>query len=54
MDRELTELDLSAISEVMNQMMGSASTSLSEMFSKKIDIEPPKSYNITFKEGKRN
>lgn len=51
LDRELTELDLSAISEVMNQMMGSAATSLSEMFSKRIDIEPPKSYNITFKEG---
>lgn len=50
-ERELTELDLSAISEVMNQMMGSAATSLSEMFSKKIDIEPPKSYNITFSEG---
>ena len=51
-NRELTELDLSAISEVMNQMMGSAATSLSEMFAKRIDIEPPKSYNITFKEGK--
>lgn len=51
-NRELTELDLSAISEVMNQMMGSASTSLSEMFLKKIDIEPPKSYEITFSEGR--
>lgn len=51
-DRELTELDLSAISEVMNQMMGSACTSLSEIFQKKIDIEPPKSYEITFEEGR--
>lgn len=51
-NRELTELDLSAISEVMNQMMGSASTSLSEIFSKKIDIEPPKSYEITLSEGR--
>ncbi|MCF6460535.1 flagellar motor switch phosphatase FliY [Clostridium sp. Cult3] len=51
-DRELTELDLSAISEVMNQMMGSACTSLSEIFMKKIDIEPPKSYEITFDEGR--
>ena len=50
-ERELTELDLSAISEVMNQMMGSAATSLSEMFSKRIDIEPPRSYNITMAEG---
>ncbi len=52
-DRELTELDLSAISEVMNQMMGSACTSLSEIFMKKIDIEPPKSYEITFEEGRK-
>ena len=35
LERELTELDLSAISEVMNQMMGSAATSLSEVFMKK-------------------
>ena len=52
MNRELTELDLSAVSEAMNQMMGSACTSLSEMFSIKIDIEPPRSYNITFNEGR--
>lgn len=51
-DRELTELDLSAVSEAMNQMMGSSSTSLSEMFMKKIDIEPPKSIEITFAEGR--
>lgn len=50
--RDLTELDLSAVSEAMNQMMGSASTSLSEMFMKKIDIEPPRSLEITFSEGK--
>ena len=51
-DRDLNELDLSAISEAMNQMMGSACTSLSEIFSTKIDIDPPKSYEITFSEGK--
>ena len=50
--RELTELDLSAVGEAMNQMMGSSSTSLSEMFMKTIDIEPPKSQEITFNEGK--
>ncbi|WP_132995885.1 flagellar motor switch phosphatase FliY [Sporanaerobacter acetigenes] len=52
LDRELTELDLSAVSEVMNQMMGSACTSLSEIFTTKIDIQPPKSYEITFSEGR--
>ena len=40
-DRELSELHLSAISEAMNQMMGSSSTSLSSMLGKTIDISPP-------------
>lgn len=38
---ELTDLHLSAISEAMNQMMGSSATSLSSMLGKKIDISPP-------------
>ena len=37
----LSELHLSAIGEAMNQMMGSAATSLSSMFNRKIDISPP-------------
>ena len=40
-DGELGELHLSAISEAMNQMMGSAATSLSTMLGKMIDIIPP-------------
>ena len=40
---ELGELHLSAISEAMNQMMGSAATSLSTMLKKTIDISPPDS-----------
>ena len=40
-DGELGELHLSAISEAMNQMMGSAATSLSSMLGKMIDISPP-------------
>lgn len=40
---ELSELHLSAISEAMNQMMGSSSTSLSSMLGKTIDISPPES-----------
>lgn len=39
---ELSDLHLSAIGEAMNQMMGSASTSLSSMLEKKVDISPPK------------
>ena len=37
----LSELHLSAISEAMNQMMGSSSTSLSTIIDKKVDISPP-------------
>lgn len=40
---ELGELHLSAISEAMNQMMGSAATSLSSMLQTTIDISPPES-----------
>ncbi len=38
---EIGELHLSAISEAMNQMMGSAATSLSSMLNRTIDISPP-------------
>ncbi len=38
---DLSELHLSAISEAMNQMMGSAATSLSSMLERKVDISPP-------------
>jgi flagellar motor switch protein FliN/FliY len=40
-DGELGELHLSAISEAMNQMMGSSATSMSSMLGKTIDISPP-------------
>ena len=40
---ELGELHLSAISEAMNQMMGSSATSLSSMLGRMIDISPPES-----------
>lgn len=39
---DLGEIHLSAISEAMNQMMGSSATSLSSMLGKMIDISPPK------------
>lgn len=43
---ELDEIHLSAISEAMNQMVGSSSTSLSEMLVKKIDISPPEVFKM--------
>lgn len=39
---ELSELQISGISEAMNQMMGSAATSMSTMFNSMVDITPPK------------
>ena len=45
-DAELTDLHLSAISEAMNQMMGSAATSMSSMISEKVDISPPSSTRV--------
>ena len=37
----LSEMEISGISEAMNQMMGSAATSMSAMFHSKVDITPP-------------
>ncbi|MFA5523327.1 MAG: flagellar motor switch phosphatase FliY [Tissierellales bacterium] len=51
-DRDISEMDISAISEAMNQMVGSSCTSLSELFSNFIDIEPPKAFQIDLNEGK--
>ncbi|MFJ8234352.1 flagellar motor switch phosphatase FliY [Ureibacillus sp. NPDC094379] len=38
---DLGEIQLSAVQEAMNQMMGSAATSMSTVFNKKVDISPP-------------
>ncbi|GIN83691.1 flagellar motor switch phosphatase FliY [Heyndrickxia sporothermodurans] len=38
---ELDEIHLSAVQEAMNQMMGSAATSMSTVFNKRVDISPP-------------
>lgn len=38
---ELNELHMSAVTEAMNQMMGSTATSLSTVFKKRVDIAPP-------------
>ena len=40
--QDLNEIHMSAVGEAMNQMMGAVATSLSTMFSKKVDISPPK------------
>ncbi len=40
---EMDEIHISAISEAMNQMMGAMSTSMATLFSRDINISPPKS-----------
>ena len=42
----VTDLHLSAISESMNQMIGSSSTSMAQIFNKKIDISPPQAIKM--------
>lgn len=49
-DAELSDLHLSAISEAMNQMMGSASTSMSSMINEMVDISPPTATRVDFAE----
>lgn len=51
-DGELGELHLSAISEAMNQMMGSSATSLSSMLGRMIDISPPEASVVNLLENK--
>ncbi|MER2048024.1 MAG: flagellar motor switch phosphatase FliY [Solibacillus sp.] len=53
---ELSEIQLSAVQEAMNQMMGSAATSMSTVFNQKVDISPPTIdlLNISQNEGTDN
>ncbi len=53
-DGELGELHLSAISEAMNQMMGSSATSLSSMLGRKIDISPPQASRVDINDFKQD
>ncbi|MDR0924106.1 MAG: flagellar motor switch protein FliN [Hungatella sp.] len=43
---ELNELNISAICEVMNQMMGASATALSEFLGKAVNISTPSSFEI--------
>ncbi|MDR1689589.1 MAG: flagellar motor switch phosphatase FliY [Clostridiales bacterium] len=50
-DAPLDDIDLSAIGEAMNQMIGSASTSLSSLIKLKIDIDTPNSFLMDFSDS---
>jgi flagellar motor switch protein FliN/FliY len=43
---ELDEMNIGAICEVMNQMMGAAATALSQFLNKTVNISPPSSFDI--------
>ncbi|WP_421384603.1 flagellar motor switch phosphatase FliY [Bacillus salacetis] len=47
----LGEIQISAVQEAMNQMMGSAATSMSTVFNKKVDISPPRVDMLYLPEG---
>ncbi|PGZ06541.1 flagellar motor switch phosphatase FliY [Bacillus cereus] len=49
-EKELSELELSGIKEIMNQMMGHAATAMSEMFQEKMDMTPPDVKFVSLKE----
>lgn len=51
-DGPLGEIQLSAVQEAMNQMMGSAATSMSTVFGKRVDISPPMLHLLDLAEGK--
>ena len=50
-DNELSDLHLSAISEAMNQMMGSAATSVSSMLETRVVISPPTATKVDMDEN---
>lgn len=45
-DFELDDMNISAICEVMNQMMGASATALSELLSKTVNISTPESFEV--------
>ncbi len=47
----LDEIAMSAVSEVMNQMMGSAATALADFLGRPVNISTPVAYEITDKES---
>ncbi len=51
---EFQEMYISAVGEMMNQMMGKTTTSLSEIFKKRVDISPPEVILVNYSEGPPN
>ncbi|KAF1083365.1 MAG: Flagellar motor switch protein FliN [Candidatus Rifleibacterium amylolyticum] len=50
-DAQFQEMHVSAVGEMLNQMMGKTTTTLSEHFKKRVDISPPEVLLINFNDG---
>ncbi|HDX9590433.1 TPA: flagellar motor switch phosphatase FliY [Bacillus pseudomycoides] len=50
LEQDLTDLELSGVKEIMNQMMGHAATAMSEVFGEKMDISTPRVKFVTIQE----
>lgn len=48
---EFQEMHISANQEMLNQMMGKTTTSLAEIFKKRVDISPPQATLVNFSQG---
>ncbi|MBP5468212.1 MAG: flagellar motor switch phosphatase FliY [Candidatus Riflebacteria bacterium] len=48
---EFQEMHISACQEMLNQMMGKTTTSLAEIFKKRVDISPPTPEMVNFSKG---
>ena len=51
---EFQEMHMSAAGELLNQMMGKTTTTLSEIFKKRVDIAPPQVELVDFAKGPPN
>ncbi len=51
LNAEFQDMHTSAVGEMMNQMMGKTTTSLSEIFKKRVDISPPEVVLVNFTDG---
>jgi len=51
---EMSEMDISAVQEAMNQMMGSAATSMSTIFDTSVNISPPSVGIFDVSQGKED
>ncbi|MGE5580947.1 MAG: flagellar motor switch phosphatase FliY [Bacillota bacterium] len=49
-NESLGDMELSAIAEALNQMAGTAATSLSTLFSKRVEIDPPRVKIVDFRD----